>query len=103
MITIPIIVHIVNYEPDPFTISDEKILSQIDVLNQDFRKQNPDHIKTPNEFIDLVADVAITFSLATIDPNGNPTTGIIRTESDVTGFDGRDLTDKRHLNDLTMC
>ena len=102
VISIPVIVHVVNYEPDPFTISDEKIQSQIDVLNQDFRKQNPDHIKTPDAFIDLVADVAITFFLATTDPHGKPTTGIIRTESDVIGFDGKDLTGGTPIEDLKL-
>lgn len=90
VIKIPIVIHVVNYTPDPFTISDEKIRSQIDVLNQDFGKKNSDYIKTPGEFINLVADVDIEFYLATTNPDGNPTTGIIRTESEVTGFDGRD-------------
>ncbi|MDO5979760.1 zinc metalloprotease [Flavivirga spongiicola] len=102
VITIPVVVHVVNYTPKPFIISDEKIQSQIDVLNQDFRKKNPDHIKTPNEFIDLVADVAIEFSLATIDPDGNPTSGIIRTEGNVIGFDGRDLTGEIPIEDLKL-
>ncbi|MDO5968437.1 zinc metalloprotease [Flavivirga aquimarina] len=102
VITIPVVIHVVNYKPEPFTISDEKIRSQIEVLNQDFRKKNPDHIKTPDEFIGLVADIAIEFSLATIDPNGNPTTGIIRTESDVTGFDGKSITDETPIEDLKL-
>ncbi len=90
IITIPIVVHVINYTPDPFLISDEKIFSQIDVLNQDFRKLNPDHINTPDEFKHLVADVGIQFRLATVDPNGNPTTGIIRTESTVLASDGQE-------------
>ena len=81
IITIPIVVHVINFTPDPFVISDEKIYSQIDVLNKDFRKLNPDHLNTPDEFKHLVADVGIEFRLATIDPDGNATTGIIRTES----------------------
>lgn len=90
VITIPVVVHVVNYAPDPFEISDAKIKSQIDILNEDFRKKNSDHVKTPDEFKDLVADIGIEFRLATIDPNGNPTTGIIRSESDVIGGDGQD-------------
>lgn len=89
VITIPIVVHVINYTPDPFVISDEKIYSQIDVLNLDFRKLNPDHINTPDEFTDLIADVGIEFLLATVDPDGNPTTGIIRTASTVIGSDGQ--------------
>lgn len=90
VITIPIVVHVINYTPDPFVISDEKIYSQIDVLNLDFRKLNPDHINTPDEFMDLIADVGIEFLLATVDPDGNPTTGIIRSESSIVAGDGQE-------------
>ncbi len=89
IITIPIVIHVINYSPDPFVISDEKIHSQIDVLNKDFRKLNPDHLNTPDEFKHLVADIGIEFRLATVDPNGNPTTGIIRTESTLIATNGQ--------------
>ncbi len=102
VITIPVVVHVVNYKPSPFTISDEKIQSQIDVLNLDFRKKNPDYTKTPDEFIDLVADVGLKFTLATIDPDGSPTNGIIRTESDITGWDGKTITDNTPVEDLKL-
>ena len=90
IIRIPIIVHIINYKPDPIEISDDKVRSQIVVLNEDFRKKNPDHLKTPTLFKELVADVGLEFYLATEDPNGNPTTGIIRTESNIIAADGQD-------------
>ncbi len=102
IIRIPVVVHVVNYKPDPFTISDEKIQSQIDILNQDFRKKNPDYIKTPDEFIDLVADIGIEFYLATTDPDGNPTTGIIRTESNITAFNSRYLDDSTPVEDMEL-
>ncbi len=101
IIKIPVVVHVINYAPEPFEISDDKIRSQIDVLNQDFRKQNSDWQKTPDEFIDLVADVGIEFYLATVDPEGNPTTGIIRTSSDVIGGDG-DTGIDRPIEDLRL-
>jgi hypothetical protein len=94
IITIPIVVHVINYMPDPFVISDEKIHSQIDVLNQDFRKLNPDHTNTPDEFKDLIADVGIEFRLATVDPNGNPTTGIVRSESTLIASSGQEISGK---------
>ncbi|AUP78628.1 M43 family zinc metalloprotease [Flavivirga eckloniae] len=102
VITIPIVVHVVNYKPDPFTISDEKIKSQIYVLNQDFRKKNPDHLKTPDEFSHLVADVGIEFKLADTDPNGNATTGIIRTESDVIASDGHSIEGDTPITELRL-
>ncbi len=101
IITIPVVVHIVNYKDLPFEISDEKIRSQIKVLNEDFRKKNPDHTKTPEEFKPFVADVGIEFKLATQDPNGNATTGIIRTHGDVTGWNGIPNPDKK-VEDLKL-
>ncbi|PCI34754.1 MAG: zinc metalloprotease [Flavobacteriaceae bacterium] len=101
-ITIPVVVHVVNYTPDPFVISDEKIKSQIETLNLDYRKKNSDYTKTPDEFSDLVADMDIEFKLATIDPNANPTTGIIRTTGNVTGFDGQDITGSTPVEDLKL-
>jgi hypothetical protein len=92
IITIPIVVHVLNYAPDPFEISDEKIHSQIDVLNKDFRKLNPDHLNTPDEFKHLVADIGIEFRLATVDPDGNATTGIVRTTSTLIAGDGQEET-----------
>ena len=90
IITIPVVVHIINFTPDPFEISDEKIFSQILVLNEDFRKLNPDYINTPDEFMPFVADVRIEFRMATVDPDGNPTTGITRTESMLTASHGQE-------------
>lgn len=89
IINIPIVIHVVNYAPDPFEISDEKIKSQIDVLNEDYRKQNADVVNTPFEFMDLVADVNIEFHLAEKNPEGNSTSAILRTSSEVTGWDGK--------------
>lgn len=102
IITIPVVVHVVNYTPDPFIISDEKIISQIEVLNLDYRKKNSDYLKTPEEFIHLVADMGIEFKLASIDPEGKPTTGIIRTTGNVTGFDGQDITGSTPVEDFKL-
>ena len=90
IIHIPVVVHVI-YNQEEFNISDEKIASQITVLNQDYRKRNTDQHLAPAEFSGLIADVGIEFELATKDPQGNPTTGITRTQSDITGWDGRNL------------
>lgn len=87
IIRIPVVVHVL-YATDEFNISDEKIRSQIKVLNEDFRKQNADHTKTPNAFSHLVTDVGIEFELASRDPNGNASTGITRTHTQVDGLSG---------------
>lgn len=85
VITIPVVVHVV-YNTTTQNISDAQIQSQINVLNQDFRKLNADAANTPSTFSSLVADCEINFCLANRDPNGNPTTGIIRRQTSVTSF-----------------
>ena len=82
VITIPVVFHLV-YNPASSTqnISDAQILSQLDVLNEDFRRMNADAANTPEDFLGVASDVEIEFCLATVDPFGNPTTGITRTET----------------------
>ncbi|MBT5699623.1 MAG: hypothetical protein HOJ12_06470, partial [Flavobacteriales bacterium] len=77
IITIPVVVHVV-WKNSSQNISDAQILSQIDILNKDFRKQNIDTINTPNVWKPISADCKIEFCMASIDPNGNTTTGITR-------------------------
>ncbi len=102
VITIPVVVHVVNYAPAPFELSDEKIHSQFVVLNEDFRAKNTGLSQVPDEFKDRIADVGIEFKLATVDPHGLPTTGILRNSSDVTGFDGKDITGQVPIEDLKL-
>lgn len=82
---IPVVVHVV-YNGSAQNISDAQVQSQIDVLNQDFRKTNPDIASLPAVFQPLAADARIEFELATTDPSGNPTNGITRTSTTATGF-----------------
>ena len=44
----------------------EEIEQQIQILNDDFRRTNADTINTPNEFLDVAADVRIEFLLDTV-------------------------------------
>jgi len=102
IIKIPVVVHVI-YRDDTTNITQEKIASQIQVLNEDFRKLNNDYTSTPDEFLPLVADVGIEFELATIDPDGNETSGITRTFSDVIdGWSGRDLQEDTPLEQLAL-
>jgi hypothetical protein len=84
-ITIPVVVHVV-YRTTAENISEAQILSQINVLNADFRKLNADASLIPSQFTGLAADAQIQFCLASVDPSGNPTTGIIRRATTVTSF-----------------
>lgn len=85
VVSIPVIVHVVWNTPEQNT-SDEKVHSQIEVLNRDFRKLNPDVSKVPPVWQHLVADAKVEFHLTDKDPNGNPTTGITRTQTSKTSF-----------------
>jgi hypothetical protein len=85
-VTIPVVFHVLFNTPEQ-NISDAQIQSQIDVLNEDFRRLNADRINTPSIFSALGADVNVEFRLACIDPNGNSTSGIIRTATARAGFD----------------
>lgn len=83
--TIPVVFHIV-YNNATQNVSDAQIMSQLDVLNKDFRKLNTDWANTPAVFQPLVADCEIQFCLAQQDPAGNATTGINRVATNVTSF-----------------
>lgn len=79
--TIPVVVHVIHQGEEPgaeSNIPDEQIFSQIEVLNEDFRRMNADASQTPDEFLPVAADVRIEFVLAKRDPEGLPTTGIVR-------------------------
>ncbi len=83
--TIPVVVHVL-YNTSVQNISDGQILSQIAVLNEDYRRQNSDASSTPSAFAAIAGDAEIEFCLATVDPNGNPTTGITRKNTSVSSF-----------------
>jgi hypothetical protein len=85
LVTIPVVVHVVYNTPSE-NISDAQIQSQITALNKDFRKLNSDASNIPSAFSGIAADVNIEFCLASVDPSGNPTNGIIRTPTSLTSF-----------------
>ena len=78
---IPVVFHIV-YNADQENIPDSVIISQIDVLNEDYRRLNENSSDTREEFLEFAGDPNIEFFLANVDPNGNPTSGIIRQYTD---------------------
>jgi len=85
VITVPVVVHVVYNSPAQ-NISDLQIFSQMDVLNADYRMQNTDLNKIRPVFQGFEGDVRVEFCLAQRDPQGNATTGIIRTSSPVTDW-----------------
>lgn len=77
VVTIPVVVHVVHRTEEE-NISAEQIESQIRVLNQDYRRANPDAEKVPAVWRDIAADTLIEFKLADTDPSGAPTSGVVR-------------------------
>ena len=81
IVTIPVVFHIVHFGEAIGTgrnISTAAILSQINVMNEDFRRLNSDINSTPAAFRGGSDDALIEFCLAQQDEFGNPTTGIER-------------------------
>jgi hypothetical protein len=88
-VTIPVVVNVV-WNTAGQNISDQQILSQIDVLNADFRKLNADVANVPAVWQSLVADFEINFCMASQDPSGAATNGIRRRQTTVTSFSTND-------------
>ena len=86
---IPVVVHVVHHT-DAHNISRAQIDSQLEVLNRDFRRTNPDADNTPAPFLPLASDARIRFQLASVDPQGNPTDGITRTRTTQPAFSSND-------------
>lgn len=89
LITIPVVVHVIYNTADQ-NISDAQIRSQIDVLNRDYQKLNPDTVNIPDYYRSFAADCGFRFVLAGLDTSGRPTTGIVRKHTNVTGFSIQD-------------
>lgn len=84
VITIPVVIHVIHRAQDAVgantNIPDAQIEDQFLILNQDYSQTNPEFPNPPrNTFINNVGNPQIQFCLASIDPSGNPTTGITRT------------------------
>ncbi|MBW7868659.1 MAG: T9SS type A sorting domain-containing protein [Brumimicrobium sp.] len=75
--TIPVVFHVLH-EYGVENISDAQIHRQIDILNRDYAKLNADTASVIPEFQSIIGKAYIRFKLATQDPVGNPTTGIVR-------------------------
>ncbi len=89
VIRIPVVVHVI-YNTANQNIPKKHIDSQINVLNDDFRRLNLDAGNTPLVFRGVAADARIEFALAVRDPHCNPTDGITRTKTNVRGWNEAD-------------
>lgn len=99
---IPVVVHVVHRGEevgDSTNISLEQIQDQIRILNEDFRRQNPDTVNTPDMFLPVAADTRIEFVLALRDPEGLPTNGVVRVEANQQQYD---ISDASILGELSQ-
>jgi hypothetical protein len=77
IIVIPVVVHVLFNNAGQL-LTDAQVLSQLEVLNRDFRLLNPDKSMVPEVFKKYAADSRIVFCLAKVDPDGRPSTGIVK-------------------------
>lgn len=78
---IPVVVHVIHNGESAgngTNIPDAQILSQLSVLNKDYNRLNADAGNTPAEFLPVAAAFNVEFVLASQDPEGLATTGIVR-------------------------
>ena len=116
IITIPVVFHILETNGIPQTkVSDDKIYTQLDVLNEAFRLKNKDFDNVREIFKPFAADIEIEFCLAAQTPDGLATTGITRTATNVKKFDigsnvakytadgGKDAWDTKKYLNIWVC
>ena len=85
VVTIPVVYHVV-YANGTENIPDDQLLEQLQVLNDDFRRLNADQ----DNIWPQAADTEIEFCLATRDPNGAPSSGILRVPTTSGAFGSSD-------------
>ncbi len=78
VITIPVVIHVLYDRPEE-NVPDEVLQALIDTMNKDMMWDRPEvYNKILPMFRHLIGHPRIQFCLATVDPNGNPTNGIVR-------------------------
>lgn len=93
ILTIPVVVHVIHNGDAVGTgenINDNQVLSQIRVLNEDFRRMlgTPGYNTNP-----IGADIEIEFCMAQTDPFGAATNGINRVNTGVASYNSMAATD----------
>lgn len=82
IITIPTVFHVL-YNNEEENVEIEKLTSQLDILNLDFRRKNDD----ANDNWPQAANPKIQFCLSNVDIDGNYFNGITRTYTDMNFFE----------------
>jgi hypothetical protein len=100
-LVIPVVVHVLHRQAIE-NIADAQVHSQIAVLNEAFRLRNGDRQAIPAPFAALAADALVEFALAERDPQGLPTTGIVRVATSAPRFAYDGSADATRLLDLLV-
>ena len=82
---IPVVVHIVHNTPEQ-NLADSVIFNQIQILTEDYNRMNADTVNMRSDFDIVKGSPQINFTLAQIDENGDPTSGITRTSTSTSSF-----------------
>lgn len=82
-IKVPVVVHVLYHTPDQ-NIPASTIENIIASLNRDFARKNADTLNTPAVFKPFASAMGIEFKLATMDPGGVGTNGIVRKYTPIT-------------------
>lgn len=84
--TIPVVVHVV-WNTSAENVPASAINALIEELNRDYAQSNTDLASVRSSFQGVIGNVGFQFCLAQVDPQGNPTTGIVRVQTTDTWFD----------------
>jgi Pregnancy-associated plasma protein-A/Secretion system C-terminal sorting domain len=102
VIRIPVVVHVIHNQVNNAilgtNISDEQIYSQIKVLNEDYRRKEGTMGFNSST---IGADTEIEFFLASVDPDGKPSSGITRSYSLKTSFNIINDNDRLTMSNLS--
>jgi biopolymer transport protein ExbD len=102
--SLPVVVHVIHNgesQGNGSNISQAQVQSQIEVLNEDFRRLNSDTTNTPAQWQGVAADAEIEFCLATVDESGSAMSqaGIDRVDRNAMGFNAPPYTSS-YINDV---
>ncbi|MCR9155364.1 MAG: zinc-dependent metalloprotease [Bacteroidetes bacterium] len=86
-LSVPVVFHVVYNNSDE-NLPDSVIFNQLQALNDNFSRQNADTASLRSVFEPYVGNPQIEFVLASQSPDGSPTNGITRTNTNVEHFGG---------------
>ncbi len=75
--TIPVVVHVYGTVHSGQTVTEQKVITALEKLNEDFNGLNDDWNTIDANFDPIKATLDIEFKLAKIDPNGASTSGVV--------------------------